>query len=1502
MKRNIKRLPALLLAVILCLSLLPGTALAWEFSGEDWEFDLTDVSKPTLVIKSDDGMTDWIANGGSYRGIVLAVDLADGITEIPYHAFYNCSQLTTVEIPASVTEMGKNDVFEGCTSLTEITVAEGNQNFFVEDSVLYGYEKDNDGNKIDGKFIALICPPGMSGSVTLKAGTVEIESSAFEGCTKLTGVTLNKGLTRIGSNAFGGCSSLQDVTLPASLTSLGNGVFNGCVGLTSLAVADGNADYSAEDGVLYDKGQTELLLYPAARPDEAFTIPNSVTHIASYAFQGARHLKTVTADNLTSIESSAFTNCESLTSFSAKSLGKVEFQAFYDSPALKTFTLTEAGSLKTIEQDAFTNCSSLTGAPLAGATSIGSGAFQNCTALTSLSFCETGNVSIGKNAFSGCIGLTKLTFPASVTSIGYSAFGGCNQVTVITFESKTPPTCDSNSFSIGDPNNFQIVVPNDSENAYIEALGSTLGSYVGDTLVRKYPLFVNGQQLTSENTTITCDSGTASFDVTTNTLTLTDATIENMGGHYGYGGAINSGLAELTIKLVGNNTIHAEKEQWGTTYRDSINSGTNCDVKIVSGATDGTTPTLICDLIDMGRGGSGFTGGAGEGNLTVDGVNLTVNDRIFVHHNTTFQNGAQVNVTGGLTVNNSATVKVTGETTAVTVKYIALGNDLPGQTNQLVLDSGTLTITGSVAYPGAPDGDTNPYAIRFDPVSSGSIAINGGMFEKQASCAGTNIDKAQITQAENLPVQGSWDSETLVIGPADDGKYLVTVKSDPTEGGVAYGGGRYAEDETAILTFAAQPGWFFIGWYRDSGDAAVSVSKSYNYTVETANVIFTARFIEDKLYQAEQAKEAFDEAQKDGDLTWEILTDAVNSYKAVPDFLTRVKNINGLLSEDEETKLDNRFKVLTDYYNDIKALDLSGQDLGSADLAKLYLFTGLTDLNLSDNKGVTSLEGLPNMANLETLNLSGTGVSDLSSLTGLTTLKNLNLSNNKGISDLTALKGLTTLKTLDISGTGVTTLDSLITEGKSSFPGYITLTAENLTLNSISALAKIIDADGFSEGAIQLWDFTGSTLPPKDENRGDVETIQEKLSDEQFIPPDIPNNTYIISASPETLNFGSVYPNYTQPAARTVKIKNTGNQTVTLGQPTSEHYNFGNLSATELDPGETATFTVQPKPDLELGTYNETLTVTGSNGEHATQTTVSLQFEVAQQPTGGGGGVATYAVTVGNAEHGKVTASPSRASSGTPVTITVTPDEGYELEKLTVTDSKGSEVKLTDKGNGKYTFDMPNTKVEIRAVFRKIAPVWENCPGGVDCPAYSYGDVDTSAWYHEAVDYVLVNGLMSGYGNGVFGPNDHLSRAQLCQILYNKEGRPAVTGSSAFTDVADGAWYADAVTWAAENGIVGGYGGGLFGPEDNITREQLAAILYRYAQTKGYDTASGADLSAYGDASDVSSWAIPAMQWACGTGVIMGVTESTLLPQGSATRAQVATMLMRFCEYYADTK
>ena len=586
-------------------------------------------------------------------------------------------------------------------------------------------------------------------------------------------------------------------------------------------------------------------------------------------------------------------------------------------------------------------------------------------------------------------------------------------------------------------------------------------------------------------------------------------------------------------------------------------------------------------------------------------------------------------------------------------------------------------------------------------------------------------------------------------------EYRVTLKTDPTDAGTVTGGGSYEDDpHSATVKATANQGYYFIGWYEAGNDTAVSTKAEYTFDVEVDGITLTAKFGIDYLARAEQAQTNFASAVSTDAFEWQTLVQAVEAYEAAEEF---VKNPPSAVTDAE-----TRYAALTTYYQSITTLNLSNQNLSSGDLAKLALFTGVTDLNLSGNKGITGLSGLG---------------------------------------------GLTALEALDISGTGVTTADVLVSGDALAFPGLKTLTAQNLSLTSLSALAELVNEEDFDPNAVTKWDFTGSTLTDTEDNKADVAAIQEKLGKEKFLPP-----------------------------------------------------------------------TIQTTPD---------------------------EPEIPATPVNpGGGGVTTYAVTVEDAENGKVTRSPARAGRGTTVTITTAPDDGYELDKLTVTDARGSELELTDKGNGKYTFDMPNTKVEIRAVFRKIAPVWENCPGGVDCPAYSYRDVDTSAWYHKAVDYVLVNGLMSGYGNGVFGPNDHLSRAQLCQILYNKEGRPAVTGGSAFTDVANGAWYFDAVTWAAENGIVGGYGGGLFGPEDNITREQLAAILYRYAQAKGYDVSVGEDTNilSYADALDVSEWAIPAMQWACGSGVINGVTDSTLVPQGNATRAQAATMLMRFCEYYADTK
>ena len=181
-------------------------------------------------------------------------------------------------------------------------------------------------------------------------------------------------------------------------------------------------------------------------------------------------------------------------------------------------------------------------------------------------------------------------------------------------------------------------------------------------------------------------------------------------------------------------------------------------------------------------------------------------------------------------------------------------------------------------------------------------------------------------------------------------------------------------------------------------------------------------------------------------------------------------------------------------------------------------------------------------------------------------------------------------------------------------------------------------------------------------------------------------------------------------------------------------------------------------------------------------------------------------------------------------------------------------------------------------------------------PESKFTDVPADAWYKEAVDYVAEKGLMQGTAANTFSPNITTTRAMIVTILYRLEGSPAVSGTSPFDDVASGQWYTDAVIWANSNGIVKGYGDGNFGPADNITREQMAAIMFRYSNFKGYDTSKAADLSGYTDASDISDWAVPAMKWANAEGLITGCTPTTLVPRGEATRAQAATILMRYIE------
>ena len=265
---------------------------------------------------------------------------------------------------------------------------------------------------------------------------------------------------------------------------------------------------------------------------------------------------------------------------------------------------------------------------------------------------------------------------------------------------------------------------------------------------------------------------------------------------------------------------------------------------------------------------------------------------------------------------------------------------------------------------------------------------------------------------------------------------------------------------------------------------------------------------------------------------------------------------------------------------------------------------------------------------------------------------------------------------------------------------------------------------------------------------------------------------------------------------------------------------------------------------------------------------------------GGSGGSSSYPITVpGKTENGTLTVSPRSAEKGDSVTIMVKPDSGYQLDDLAVTDKNGKELKLTDKGNGKYIFTMPSGKVKINATFTKEA---EPSP---------FSDVSTSAYYYEAVKWAQEKGITGGIGNGLFGPNQPCTRGQIVTFLWRAAGSPVVNYAMDMTDVAEDAYYGEAVRWALSEGITTGTGDGKFSPDATCTRAQAAAMIYRCAQAQGKGF-TGAWMF-HLPFTDVPEWAYESVAWCYMNSVTTGVSETFFAPGNDCTRAQIVTFLWR---------
>ncbi len=321
------------------------------------------------------------------------------------------------------------------------------------------------------------------------------------------------------------------------------------------------------------------------------------------------------------------------------------------------------------------------------------------------------------------------------------------------------------------------------------------------------------------------------------------------------------------------------------------------------------------------------------------------------------------------------------------------------------------------------------------------------------------------------------------------------------------------------------------------------------------------------------------------------------------------------------------------------------------------------------------------------------------------------------------------------------------------------------------------------------------------------------------------------------------------------------------------------------------------QPPTGVGTYSVIFRVADTDPKYIGRLAVNFEITKAQgggDDSGNSGGSGGYApptykpdVSKPGAGGGTPTVTPSNPKQGDTVTVKPKPDEGYKVDKVTVTDKNGKPVNVAAKPDGTYTFTQPDGKVKIEVTYQPIDRPWSN----------PFADVSEGSWYYAAVRFVQEQGLMNGYSDGRFGPNDTLSRAQLAQILFNKEGRPGADYLLDFSDVADEAWYAEAVRWAASRGIVGGYGNGTFGPNNPITREQLAVMLWRYS---GSPAATSKELH-FNDEAEISGFALEALRWAVENGILNGYGDRRLGPQGQATRAQVAQMLKNFIENQEET-
>ncbi|MBR2577080.1 MAG: S-layer homology domain-containing protein [Firmicutes bacterium] len=1031
--------------------------------------------------------------------------------------------------------------------------------------------------------------------------------------------------------------------------------------------------------------------------------------------------------------------------------------------------------------------------------------------------------------------------------------------------------------------------------------------YIDDisiTTAASYNLWIGGEQVTGENL-----SGTGwEYAPGTNTLTLNNATItgpvsESVSDFDADGGIVYSGTDDFTINVTGGESVvtggnTARTWSTGLFFGDAAdvygNEGTfKVNINISEGATltlNGGAPTEEQHPASYGLCSTSY------GDLTVSGKG-TLN-----------ANGGSAQYSDGINTRGKLTIE--GE-----VKVSGAGHEDAAYNTGITSSSGITINGGTVTATGAAPNETGSesYGIYYSDFYGGKFEINGGSVTATGTTAALN--KAPVL-GSNVTAEGSTDisgegAVEYVAGNNNTYKWFRSSFTPVTNYNLWVNGIQVNSANAGdVLGDADQGSTVSFAPASDSTPATLTLNGAYLTSIGTGVDVITSTM--------------------DEPLT--VVFKGTNIFNPTHGSQAGIRSTKALNIKGEESA------TLT-MSNMSFGIDSSGGitiDGGTVN-AEVFVY-GIRDNGTS---GIT-INGASTV-----LNVNGVGQSGIFSSGGAVAINNGKVTatgGNSGIFSGGAVKiGGGTVKAKGGQGSSSNQISGIYANGIAISGGDIT--AEGGSHGIYSAGGGITISGGeISAAGENGWgisaagnDITISAGKVKAEggtfglttqsyndiriNGGDVEATGG-VSGIYAVRTLYITNGKVKAVGDDTTSYGlysnGVYISGGEVTATGVKygVFSRGfdqELSVTGGKLTASGGEAGLFSNTSIPiSGESTvvhatstgegqgvhsqTGTITVTSPLEIVTpkggavyadeesRSQYIAVSASNNTPAADVVIRKPDSSGGGSGGGGGGDTEHKVNPpADPENGSVTVSPETAASGTKVTITPVPEEGYEVDQVTVTDKKGKEIPVTDNGDGTYSFTMGSSEVNVDVTF---APAQ-----GPDRP---FVDVPEDAWFYDAVYHCYDSGYFKGVDDTHFAPQGTMTRAMFATVLYRIAGEPAVTGENPFTDVKDGQWYTDAVVWAAENKIIEGYGKGVFGTDDPVTREQMVTIFWRYNEQP---EAEDADLSGFTDADQISSWAEDAFAWAVEAGVISGKGNGVLDPKGTATRAEVSQIVTNY-----DTK